>query len=190
VRELSPEEEDLLAEGKNFEHHGGSVKAGKLEILFRCMQKVDLGRLQLQIDNPLLKDKVCCLPVSSFFLIYYLFQAIPNTLLRAFCCDRSPDLATVMTSDSNFSRYLYIIQVMHDNPALVELMREDNIKNGMHTNWNIDKVICLFFCFISCSYSCQTNSAEFRTANPQVQLDAYKGIMDGSLKSGGMHFCS
>ena len=46
---MTAEEEDLLAEGKNFEHYGGAVKASKLKILFRCKQKVELARLELYL---------------------------------------------------------------------------------------------------------------------------------------------
>jgi hypothetical protein len=43
--EMTLEEEKLLAEGKNFEHSGGSVSRSRLEIMFRAMYLIDVAYL-------------------------------------------------------------------------------------------------------------------------------------------------
>jgi hypothetical protein len=41
--EMSADEEKLLADGKNFEHTGGSVAASRIEVLMRAKYLIEMG---------------------------------------------------------------------------------------------------------------------------------------------------
>jgi hypothetical protein len=72
-RDMTQEEEELLAEGKNYEHSKGAVHTSKLELVFRTMKLVEKAEKDLRLMNP--NAKVCCLIIytcDSFANLYNL----------------------------------------------------------------------------------------------------------------------
>lgn len=144
--EMTAEEEELLAEGKNFEHSGGAVDTGRIELALRshCLIANALKHLE-QAEGT--QGQACPTGLLVFSFLMIIIQSISQAVLREYIQQRSPTMAKSLKEKSNFSRYLRFHHILSKNPALLPLFTKEMDEKGNQTAWSLDKVPLSLVCF-------------------------------------------
>lgn len=153
---MTESEERILASGKNYEHTGGAVHTSKIELLFQVKEGIIKAERDIIQENPSLDQVMLPTNVSDchyflLFIVQFSAKDLPQMLLREKVSAENAEIAKAISSESNFSRYCAIIDVMNKNPDLLNLMQMDRKVNRKSSKWNIDKVCCFYlYCVIFC----------------------------------------
>jgi len=99
---MTADEEDLLAEGKNYEHSSGAIGSCSLEILFRAYKCIDTAIATFEQQGELM-----VFHVNLYFYLSVLMNYCQPSQgkLRNFIEARSPSMCVEFNQRSNFSRY-------------------------------------------------------------------------------------
>jgi hypothetical protein len=126
---MTDDEENLLADGKNFEHSGASVHTSKIELQFRTNLMIESQSEKLLAMNPGQFKNVyynLLIFIQLFIYIHNLvFKGISLNLLRQEIVNNSAELASKLDSKGNFSRFHAMYTVMAKNKELCNLMNDD-----------------------------------------------------------------
>lgn len=158
---LSPEMEDYIASGRNFEHSKGAVHSSRLEVLFQVEKYVrQYQALCKKQGKKEIKEEM------------YSFIASHDHVGNKQKVDKKTGKVKVKGkySRENCERYVYLIEKMAVQPKLREVIYHDYQYNNNKSDWSCNK----------------TNEAPFRNLDEDAAVVVYKAIASGLLKKKGM----